>query len=68
MKKIHCEPHETGISFEYEGAMHRSSQKAFVASGLRAFFVSAESSRGTGPRPTVKRRGLAGDRPPRYVT
>ena len=31
MKRIHCEPHETGIAFEYEGAMHRSSQKASVA-------------------------------------
>ena len=47
MKRIHCEPHETGISFEYDGAMHRSSQKASVVSGLRAFFVSVESSRGT---------------------
>ena len=54
MKKIHCEPHETGISFEYEGAMHRSSQKASMASGLRTFFVWAERSRGTGPRATVK--------------
>ena len=47
MKRIHCEPHETGIAFEYEGAMPRSSQKASVVSGLRAFFVSVESSRGT---------------------
>ena len=52
MKKIHCEPHETGISFEYEGAMHRSSQKASVVSWAAA----------------VSRFGgeLAGDRPPRY--
>ena len=38
MKKIHCEPHETGISFEYEGAMHRSSQKASMASWAAGVF------------------------------
>ena len=58
MKKIHCEPHETGIAFEYEGAMHRSSQKTSVASVLRAFFVSVERSRGTGPRATTPKTPL----------
>ena len=32
MKRIHCEPHETGISFEYEGAMHQASQEASMVS------------------------------------
>ena len=62
MKRIHCEPHETGISFEYEGAMHRSSQKAFVASGLRAFFVSVGRSRGEPSRVRVWKPARA----PRY--
>ena len=52
MKRIHCEPHETGIAFEYEGAMHRSSQKASVAFWAAGVFVLFERSRGTGPRPT----------------
>ena len=54
MKRIHCELHETGISFEYEGAMHRSSQKASVA------FWAAGVFRFGG--------AIAGDRPPRYGT
>ena len=59
MNNIHCEPHETGISFEY--AMHQASQKTCMASVLQAFFVWIEPSRGTGPRATVGQRTSRGE-------
>ena len=51
MKRIHCEPHETGIAFEYEG--HAS----LVSKSVRGLWAAGVFRFG---------REIAGDRPPRY--
>ena len=38
MKKIHCEPHEMGIAFEYEPCIARLKKRPWLL-GLRAFFA-----------------------------
>ena len=53
MKRIHCEPHETGISFECEGHASIISKNVLGLLGCGRFRFGRE---------------IAGDRPPRYVT
>ena len=33
MKRIHCEPHETGISFEYDGISYAYDARGFLLVG-----------------------------------
>ena len=63
MKRIHCEPHETGIAFEYEGHASSVSKSVHGLLGCGRFSFCLSDC---GGNPLACACGMRG--PPRYGT
>ena len=69
MNKIHCVPHETGISFTYDGVQYVYNADGFWYVGEGGVQALEESDVPLVVCELVEYSiGITGDRPPRYVT
>ena len=69
MSQVHCVPHETGITFTYDGVQYVYTAEGFFHVGEEGLQSLDESDVPLLVSELVEYSiGIAGDRPPRYGT